>query len=417
MAIYSKSGYKRNVQQMSGGGTATASYFGFAGSPFATRAANIGHVKVDIVHRTWYGDTAWKAFRAANGFLPTRQLTMRRIAGAQSPVTYDVIQWTDGPIYCRTPNACWNVGPNVFVLWPNQSTAGTNHSATKTAMNRCLVKARDLKTSVPIFLAEGRKTVQMIAEAAKKLAEAYRQFRRGNFRRVAELLGIPTPRGNANNWLQYQYGWSPLIKDLTGLAELAAQQIELGGRKPRFKVFTKVQETGTAYKTGGNNNDGFGGFGGYTESFTSNTAPEFIGRAWLFLEVEYSDAALASQLGFGGFFDIASVAWELVPFSFVFDWFVNVGETLEAMSALKGLKVLDGGCSLEQRSKTRKWTTRQYYSNYSIQYSKGPEWNGSDLYFQRVAWNGDPSGRLTVQLWDALGARRIISAAALGLQR
>jgi hypothetical protein len=38
----------------------------------------------------------------------------------------------------------------------------------------------------------------------------------------------------------------------------------------------------------------------------------------------------------------ASIAWELVPYSFVVDWFVPVGNTLEAMTATAGLDFVKG---------------------------------------------------------------------------
>jgi hypothetical protein len=47
---------------------------------------------------------------------------------------------------------------------------------------------------------------------------------------------------------------------------------------------------------------------------------------------------LASQLGF---VNPAAIAWELVPFSFVVDWFVNVGEFLNNFTDLWGLTVTD----------------------------------------------------------------------------
>lgn len=417
MAIVSKSGYKRNIQIMSSGGSGGSSYYGFAGPYYYPCTTNPGQTKIDIYYRTWKSDTQWKAFRSANGYLPTRQMTGRRFTGTCAPKTMDVIQYTYGPIYSRKPNACWYFGFDPAVL-PANFVNSMSVGAVVGAQNQCLQKARDMKFSAPIFLAEGRKTVGMIAETARKLAEAYSAFRKGNFRRVAELLGT-SPRGSSNNWLAYQYGWRPLLADLKGLAELAAQQLELGGRKPRFKVYGNAKGKGVSY-TYVASNDGHTspGCGGYTESTYTQTAPEHIGKAWLLLEVQYSDVALASQLGFGGFSDIASVAWELVPFSFVFDWFVDVGGYLANMSALKGLKVLDGGYSLEQNSTLKKWCSRPaYYSNFGFYNNGGPIFNGRWSYYQRQSWTGDLPSSFTTHLWDALNARRIISAAALGLQR
>jgi len=421
MTIVSKSGYRRNYVVNSAGGVAGSSYVGFEGPYYYQGTSLIGPVYFDKVYCTWQSDTTWKTFRRANGYLPTRPMTTRRMSFVQKPVTMYVTQWTDGPIYSKTPNAVWNnVGLNPSVLQANWSNSGVNHGAVVKAKANCLSKARDLKFSAPIFLAEGRKTVQMIAETARTLAKAYAAFKKGNFGSIPGLLGIGGAKGPANNWLAYQYGWSPLLADLKGLAELAAQQLELGGRKPRFKVYGVKKESGVVYKyIAPNDGHESVNIGGYTESTYICGAPEITGKAWLLLEVEYSDAALASQLGFGGFTDIFSVAWELVPFSFVFDWFINVGQTLENMSALKGLKVLDGGCSLQQYSTLLKYCSRPaYYSNYSFSSrNAGPRLEGIDSYYQRFTWNGDTTGRYSIRGWDALGAQRIISAVSLALQR
>jgi len=422
MAIVSKVGYKRNNITYAVGGTCGSSYYGFGGPYYYTTwINNPGETSIDICYvASGFADTNWKAVLASQGYLPTRQYWVRRIRGKQSPVTFDRTQHTDGPIYSRTVGAAWKMAPNVSVLPPNFSTANQNHGVVKLAKNRCLTSARDVKVSLPIAFAEGRKTVQMLAETARKLAEAYKAFRKGNFRRVAELLGVPSRKGNANNWLQYQYGWMPLLMDLKGLADLAMQELALGGRMPRFHAYGRAKENGSLYQVIGSNDPlQKENIGGYTESTIEVSPPELVGKAWLYLEVQYSDAALASQLGFGGFSDIASVAWESVPFSFVFDWFVDVATMLAVSSSLKGLAVLDGGCSLEQKSTVKKWASKPaWYSNYAFSWvNPGPVYQGTDMYYQRLTWNGDAPGYLNVRGFDGLNAKRIISAIALLTQR
>jgi len=418
MAIVSKSGFKRNTRLLASTGACGSSYVHFGGPYYYTTwVNNPGHVLLDIVYRTWYSDTAWKAVRAANGFLPTRQMTVRRIYGKQTPVTFDRTQHTDGPIYSRTVGAAWNMDPGTVptVLPGNFSSLGVNHPAVKAAKNRCLERARDVKVNVPIALAEGRKTVDMLLDTARKLAEAYKQFRKGNFRRVAEIFGVK-PGGASSNWLAYQLGWIPLLSDIKGLGDLAMQELALGGRAPRFMVRGKFQEDGSRYALIGSNDPlQKENIGGYTESTLEISPPEIVAKSWLYLEVEYSDAALASQLGFGGFLDLASVAWELVPFSFVFDYVYNMGEMLAVASSLKGLKVLDGGCSLEQSADVKKYASRPaWYSNYAFSWvNSGPVYKGTDQYYQRFTWNGDVPGAITWRGFDGLNAKRLTTLAAL----
>jgi hypothetical protein len=54
--------------------------------------------------------------------------------------------------------------------------------------------------------------------------------------------------------------------------------------------------------------------------------------------IENLDLALASQLGV---VNPASIAWELIPFSFIVDWFLNVGDFLNQFSDFLGLRIED----------------------------------------------------------------------------
>lgn len=78
------------------------------------------------------------------------------------------------------------------------------------------------------------------------------------------------------------------------------------------------------------------------------------------VEVADPNARLASQLGF---VNPAVVAWELVPFSFVVDWFVNVGDVLSSYTDFLGFKFLES--SVTSFNKDRVTT---YYQ--SIDYGK-----------------------------------------------
>jgi hypothetical protein len=56
------------------------------------------------------------------------------------------------------------------------------------------------------------------------------------------------------------------------------------------------------------------------------------------VQVTNPNMFLANQLGF---LNPALVAWELVPFSFVVDWFVNVGAVISSMTDFMGCTLKD----------------------------------------------------------------------------
>jgi hypothetical protein len=47
-----------------------------------------------------------------------------------------------------------------------------------------------------------------------------------------------------------------------------------------------------------------------------------------------------------GLLNPLTIAWEVLPFSFVVDWFVNIGDCIAEAGAFNGVTILDGGFSL-----------------------------------------------------------------------
>jgi hypothetical protein len=309
-----------------------------------------------------------------------------------------------------------------FVGGPDWSSAGgallatVSANAVADAKSKALKKARDMKINVAVTLGEGRKTVNMIADTARTLGKAYTAFRRGDLKTVAKALGVKKPtKGASNHWLAWSYGWMPLVSDVVGLAEFAAQQVEeTAGRKPRFSTRGKtlmslkapdVQGTATApYPLG--------------TAVKYNWRPEKDGgclikaNAGLLLELEYTSAATAAQLGLG-LTDAALFAWELIPFSFVFDWFIDVGTWLEQLSGLQGIKVLSGFSSVEESLKG------EFYHSLSSN-----EWQLQGTFprtfysmrrYSRASWDGGQP-TIRVHFADGLSARRIVTTAALWRQ-
>jgi hypothetical protein len=59
--------------------------------------------------------------------------------------------------------------------------------------------------------------------------------------------------------------------------------------------------------------------------------------------------AFAAQTGFT---NPINLAWEILPFSFVVDWFLPIGPYLEAFTAFEGLEFIDGSQTLFTKSRT-----------------------------------------------------------------
>lgn len=197
------------------------------------------------------------------------------------------------------------------------------------AITRCLNQVSDAKLNLPVSIAEARKTQNMILDTAKTVYRAYSQVRRGRFVEAARTLNI-TPRKSHTNWLAYKYGWMPLLMEVKGAAELYAQQFF---DKPiRFSKSAKASaKADYTYSITGSN----GGWYSRNKSFFqgSYTSERTVVVRVRVLAVNQNLSTLQQM----GLTNPALVVWELVPYSFVFDWFLSVGQYLQAVSALHGL--------------------------------------------------------------------------------
>lgn len=183
-----------------------------------------------------------------------------------------------------------------------------------------------MKWNAAVSIAESQKALQMIRESATKIYSSIKFARKGNFKRAFQVIaGAVRPLSTAqrakrkhmvdvvaSNWLELQYGWVPLLKD----AESAGAF--LGTAMNRPQVFT----INARYKRNaeiGNNTTVYG------ETVASYGRQKCYVRGQIRARItETSWAQLA------GLTDPASVVWELVPYSFVVDWFVPIGDYLSA---------------------------------------------------------------------------------------
>jgi len=237
------------------------------------------------------------------------------------PVTtaINTYELTAADLINANANTCTSVG------WDTVKSAASNASILK-----AFVKVADAKVNIPVALAEASKTSSLILDTAKRIDRAYRAFRKGNLRGVAQNLNI-TPKRLHKSWLEYKYGWMPLLMDVKGAAEFFAQQHIV--RPTRFTV-TAVEEVLKTFDTSSN----IQGYGGQPGDWHINvfTSCHVKAKTKLWCELTSPHLSELQQLGLT---NPLLVAWELVPFSFVFDWFVHVGDYLTGLTALQGVTI------------------------------------------------------------------------------
>jgi len=184
-------------------------------------------------------------------------------------------------------------------------------------------------------LAQARKTCDEFSHLVLRIGGFINAMKHGNFGLAAEnLLGgkvrdlKSAQKTLSGNWLEFIYGWKPLAKDLHEAQELAHKAL----LKP-----VPVMARGTGRSQHVSQVPDYYGF-------HLDLTNESSHRTYLEGNVVNPTLYLLSQ---AGLINPLSIAWEVVPFSFVLDWFIPVGATLQAITAGVGLDCNGGFTSTQ----------------------------------------------------------------------
>lgn len=203
------------------------------------------------------------------------------------------------------------------------------------ALNRCVIdcylKIKDQKAQIGNALAEAKQTVDMVAKATSTLVKLLLHAKRGNFKGMANDLGLTgrdALRLPANTYLQWKYGWAPLMSDIHDGVELLKNQFPPMLPLLHAKRTIKQDKTWTDRWWVSSN------YATITGKGTNLSKVEL----WVTCDVDpWRQAALRMGLD-----DPLGILWEVTPWSFVVDWVSPVGDFLSALSVMKDLTFVAG---------------------------------------------------------------------------
>jgi len=193
------------------------------------------------------------------------------------------------------------------------------------AISAVINDARDSNVDIGQLLGEFPQTWSMMARNAISVLSAYRAVRRGNIGLALKHLGLSKqslrkfPKAAADAWLTLKFGWLPMLQGVYDVSQLKSSDF-------RPKGFFEAK--------------------GYaTEDMFMGTYPNVSGSHTKGVEIgiAYSvDDPFWANLNSLGLANPASLAWELLPMSFVIDWFLPIGRTFTALSNGVGLSFHHG---------------------------------------------------------------------------
>jgi len=214
--------------------------------------------------------------------------------------------------------------------------------------NKLLRNIKDMEIDMGVSLGEYRQTAAFVQNTIIKTAKSFNALRRGD---ASKALRILTGRRNASwrdipgaasdMWLAYSYGLRPLLADVHAALFLLEKGYQSAPKPIEVKA-SSFARVGPAFV---HSDSGYyhGGAAGYIQ--TRGSVRFFV------------DNPIFRTLDQCGLVNPLSVVWELVPYSFVVDWFLPVGQFISGISPPQGVSFVDGWVSTRTRGLARHWTT------------------------------------------------------------
>lgn len=231
-----------------------------------------------------------------------------------------------------------------YVGFPADATSISNSlfaSTDSRARERFLKKYRAARTAFQsgVFAGELLETVRMLTNPAKALRQGLNGYyktvkdrlrRRKNPRRAPDLNKIV-----GDTWLEYVFGWRPAIRDIQDAASLICAQPERYREKiVAWEVYDWYDEPIRHFRGG----DSIG-YPYWYELHQQQNLVKVIYRGAADLVLGTPD--FPEQLGLS-WSNLLPTVWELIPYSFLVDYFTSIGSVIEGFST--GNIYLAWGC-------------------------------------------------------------------------
>lgn len=280
----------------------------------------------------------------ASGYRPV--VYYESVTKTKQPAPYDKVAYYD-----RERTVGGGSSSSSTDLWYyNVMDLSDDSSIAALAQNRALMKLRSNafdSADLGVSLIEARDSLNMIAKRAGQLYQFTKAVKRFDFLNAATILGLHGyPKGvkknaknAASNWLEYWLGWAPLVGDIGN----AVSVLQSPYKTLSVKSSSSASRT---YRTSTKSGSLPGAVTYGSEVFTWNVRCNLA----MDFSVTNPNLHLANQLGFVNPY---SIAWELVPLSFVVDWFVNVGDFLGQWTAFAGLTSVNQRTTYLHKQKKR----------------------------------------------------------------
>lgn len=339
------------------------------GSQITTTSSHSGLVHQKVWSRSGTSTPSWGKLSKRTGFFPVNNFSFQSTTtgswqGVYSETTGLSGKYSESGTYVRSG---WIPEPPEIGELPgslaNPVPATVLARLDGHTVQDLLGKIKSQKINLVQAYAERAQTARTISETATNIAKALIALKKGDLGGAARSVGIHVGKraqrayrkgfrkgsrmeqqteSLARGWLAVQYGVKPLMSDIFGACETLAN---VGMNPQSARVYaknTRVETTDQSVRGLAPNQPTTGA------QYRKQGETEYTVQYVCYFTYALPGLTDLARLGIT---NPALIAWELMPYSFVFDWFLPVGGWLSSFDATLGLTFVSGSRTVFIRNK------------------------------------------------------------------
>lgn len=239
----------------------------------------------------------------------------------------------DFEIYYPRPSFLWAHGMYDYSnyisedLTPSTQFGSIANELFDKALSKLYERVKNQAVNMGQIIAERRQSLNTVRDVVTRVASTLAALKRGNLRAAAKTIFPQDSKQLANDHLMMQYGILPLISDLKGVAE------HLSRPQKSFRFTESVIKKHIISDMPVDHSTKVG----IVCKTKVYRKVEIIVKYQCTLEITFPGTRPLVELGL---VNLASLGWEVLPYSFVVDWLIPIGDYLNSLDAFSGLRVV-----------------------------------------------------------------------------
>jgi len=216
--------------------------------------------------------------------------------------------------------------PNTFGIDSMGLPPGVPQALIDRAVTKMYLKLKDSDVNLSVALAEARETAGTIVSGATKIANSVKAYRGKSPKKWGQITANGARnqwRNIPGDWLELQYGWNPLMQDIQGSCK-SLEKATKGKSNIKRVVGNAKDNFDVRYRSS------YGIFASDDCWQDISQHFELSVKAVGIWELQNPLLATFTSLGLTNPLELV---WERVPYSFVVDWFLPIGNWLSTFDA------------------------------------------------------------------------------------